>query len=74
MWGLVSFEFSQIVFLLLYWTDALLSCYWQVEAFSVKTRVTALHRSTKATLTYSIGLRQVTDPGYFQGEVYTGYE
>lgn len=53
---------------MLYWTEDLGSCYWQVEEFSVKTRITALYRSTKVTLTYSTGLKQVTDLATAKGK------
>lgn len=59
---------------MLYWTEALSSSYWQVEAFSVKAMVTVLSRSTKAPSSYTIGLKQVTDPGYFQGQLCTGHK
>lgn len=55
---------------MIYWTEALSSSYWQVEAFSVKAMVTVLCRSTKAPSSYTIGLKQVTDLGYFQGKGY----
>ena len=59
---------------MIYWTEALSSSYWHVEAFSVKAMVTVLCRSTKAPSSYTIGLKLVTDPGYFQEKVYTGHK
>lgn len=59
---------------MIYCTEALSSPYWQVAAFSVKAMVTVLCRSTKAPSSYTIGLKQVTDPGYFQGKGYPGHK